>query len=124
MIWIYRLCIVLLSGTIFNVWFFRFSKATPYRGGDATNLKEEFVVYGLDGSMIYLIGGIKLLACALLLIGLAYKKLVRPAAITLTLLMLGALAMHFKVSDPLMRSLPAAMLLGLALSTLYLDKKI
>lgn len=124
MIWIYRLCIVLLSGTIFNVWFFRFNKATPYRGGDATNLMEEFVVYGLDGSMIYLIGGVKLLACALLLLGLAYKKLVRPAALTLSVLMLGALAMHFRVGDPLMRSLPAVLLLGLALSTLYLEKKV
>lgn len=124
MIWIYRLCIVLLSGTIFNVWFFRFSKATPYRGGDATNLMEEFTVYGLEGSMIYFIGGIKLLACGLLLLGLVYKKLVRPAATILSVLMLGALAMHFKVGDPLIRSLPAAILLGLALSTLYLDKKV
>lgn len=124
MIWIYRLCIVLLSGTIFNVWFFRFSKATPYRGGDATTLKEEFIVYGLEGSMIYVIGGIKLLACALLLLGLHYKKLIRPAATTLAVLMLGALAMHFKVEDPLMRSLPAAILLTLALGTLYLDKKV
>ena len=89
MIWIYRLCIVLLSGTIFNVWFFRFNKATAYRGGEASTLKEEFIVYGLEGPMIYLIGGVKLLACALLLLGLRFKALVRPAAITLIILMLG-----------------------------------
>lgn len=124
MIWIYRLCIVLLSGTIFNVWFFRFNKATAYRGGEASTLKEEFIVYGLEGPMIYLIGGVKLLACALLLLGLRFKALVRPSAITLIILMLGALAMHAKVGDPLMRSLPAALLLGLGSTIFYLDRKV
>ena len=124
MIWIYRLCIVLVSGTIFNVWFFRFNKATAYRGGEASTLKEEFIVYGLDGPMIYLIGGVKLLACALLLFGLRFKALVRPSAITLIILMLGALAMHAKVGDPLMRSLPAALLLGLGSTIFYLDRKV
>jgi len=124
MIWIYRLCIVLLSGTIFNVWFFRFNKATAYRGGEASTLKEEFIVYGLEGPMIYLIGGVKLLACALLLLGLRFKALVRPSAITLIILMLGALAMHAKVGDPLMRSLPAAILLGLGSTIFYLDRKV
>ena len=124
MIWIYRLCIVLLSGTIFNVWFFRFNKATAYRGGEASTLKEEFIVYGLEGHMIYLIGGVKLLACALLLLGLRFKALVRPSAITLIILMLGALAMHAKVGDPLMRSLPAAILLGLGSTIFYLDRKV
>lgn len=124
MIWIYRLCIVLLSGTIFNVWFFRFNKATAYRGGEASTLKEEFIVYGLEGPMIYLIGGVKLLACALLLLGLHFKALVRPSAITLIILMLGALAMHAKVGDPLMRSLPAALLLGLGSTIFYLDRKV
>ena len=124
MIWIYRLCIVLLSGTIFNVWFFRFNKATAYRGGEASTLKEEFIVYGLDGPMIYLIGGVKLLACALLLFGLRFKALVRPSAITLIILMLGALAMHAKVGDPLMRSLPAALLLGLGSTIFFLDRKV
>jgi len=124
MIWIYRLCIVLLSGTIFNVWFFRFNKATAYRGGEASTLKEEFIVYGLEGPMIYLIGGVKLLACALLLFGLRFKALVRPSAITLIILMLGALAMHAKVGDPLMRSLPAALLLGLGSTIFFLDRKV
>lgn len=124
MIWIYRLCIVLLSGTIFNVWFFRFNKATAYRGGEASTLKEEFIVYGLEGPMIYLIGGVKLMACALLLLGLRFKALVRPSAITLIILMLGALAMHAKVGDPLMRSLPAALLLGLGSTIFYLDRKV
>ena len=33
--------------TIFNVWIFRFNKATPYRGGNAKSMKEEFEVYGI-----------------------------------------------------------------------------
>ena len=36
----------------------------------------------------------------------------------MTLLMVGAIVMHIKVSDPLKRSLPAAMMLGLSLVVL------
>ena len=31
---------------ILNVWFNRFDKDTGYRGGDATNMREEFEEYG------------------------------------------------------------------------------
>ena len=31
---------------ILNVWFNRFNKDTGYRGGDATNMKEEFEGHG------------------------------------------------------------------------------
>ena len=34
--------LVIAIGLI-NVWLFRFNKATEYRGGDAKNMKEEFV---------------------------------------------------------------------------------
>ena len=33
---------------ILNVWFNRFNKDTGYRGGDATNMREEFEEYGLS----------------------------------------------------------------------------
>ena len=32
---------------ILNVWFNRFNKDTGYRGGNATNMREEFEEYGL-----------------------------------------------------------------------------
>ena len=99
--WIYRLLIVLVSGTVFNVWLLRFSQATPYRGADAANLQSR--VFGLWQQMrlyFYLIGGVKLLAALALLLGLKFKQTVRPAATTIAVLMLGAIAMHFKVADP------------------------
>ncbi len=62
MIWLYRLLIVLVSGTVFNVWLLRLGNATPYRGGAASTLQEEFLAYGLNDTVFYLIGGVKLLA--------------------------------------------------------------
>ena len=72
--WIYRLLIVLVSGTVFNVWLLRFSQATPYRGADAANLQAEFLAYGLNETVFYLIGGVKLLAALALLLGLKFAK--------------------------------------------------
>ncbi len=107
MIWIYRLFIILVSGTVFNVWLFRMNQATSYRGSNALSLKEEFLAYGLNDTFFYLIGGIKLLAALCLLLGLRFKQTVRPSAQIIAVLMLGAIAMHFKIADPLMKSLPA-----------------
>ena len=49
---------VFVGLTVINVWLFRSNKSTSYRGGDATNLMEEFAVYGLEDYFI-LIGLIK-----------------------------------------------------------------
>ena len=51
-----------VSGTVFNVWLLNMDQVSPYRGGDALTLKEEFLTYGLSENIFYLIGGIKLLA--------------------------------------------------------------
>tara|TARA_B100001146_G_scaffold128782_1_gene112973 strand:- start:141 stop:506 length:366 start_codon:yes stop_codon:yes gene_type:complete len=92
---------------IFNVWILRFNKATEYRGGDAKNMVEEFEAYGLPSWAMYLIGATKLTFAALLLIGVWVDALVRPAAIGLALLMLGAISMHLRVGDRLKKSAPA-----------------
>ena len=39
---------VIVGLTVINVWLFRSGKSTSYRGGDASNLMEEFEVYGLS----------------------------------------------------------------------------
>ena len=72
---------------------FRFNQSTIYRGGEASNTIEEFAVYGLSENMVYLIGGLKILAALGLLIGLLKEKVVIPALIMSTL-MLGAIFMH------------------------------
>ena len=57
-----RISMITVAAVVLNVWLFRFGKATIYRGGDATNMIEEFAVYGLNETMVYLVGGLKILA--------------------------------------------------------------
>ncbi|MEO0453579.1 MAG: DoxX family protein [Verrucomicrobiota bacterium] len=102
----------LLTGlTILNVWFLRYNKSTPYRGGEATTLKEEFKVYGLNDQMFYLVGFLKVSSAIGLLSGLIVPVLTLPSAILLGLLMLGAFFMHLKVSDPIVKAAPSITLL-------------
>ena len=44
-----------VSLVVLNVWFFRFNQSTIYRGGNASNMIEEFAVYGLSETMVYVI---------------------------------------------------------------------
>jgi len=99
---------------IFNVWFNRFNKDTGYRGGDAKNMKEEFAVYGMSEKTMYAVGATKVSLASLMLIGHWVPKLVRPASGGLAALMLGAIAMHVKVKDPIKRALPAISVFSLA----------
>ena len=124
MIWIYRLFIVLVSGTVFNVWLLNMDQASPYRGSAAPNLKEEFLAYGLSENIFYFIGGIKLLAALALFFGLRIKQTVLPSAQIIAVLMIGAIGMHFKVADPLLRSVPAFGMLAMCLIIVRLHKRV
>jgi hypothetical protein len=97
---------------VLNVWLLRPNKPSPYRGGGARNLREEFPAYGLPPATMYLIGAIKILLALALIAGIWFPVLIRPAAIGMGLMMLGAVAMHLKIKDPVQKSLPAA---GIAL---------
>jgi len=101
--------------SIINVWFFRFNMSTEWRGGDAKSMKEEFKTYGLPETMMYAVGGLKVLSALLLMVSIWVPSLALPAAGTMAVLMLGAIAMHIKVSDPLKSSLPAFIFLTLSL---------
>jgi len=105
---------VVLALGLFNVWLLRTGKATNYRGGQAKNLKEEFATYGLPSFMYFLVGGLKLACAVALLVGLWFPEAVLPAAGVLVLLMLGALAMHIKVGDPISKSVPAFGMLAMS----------
>lgn len=98
---------VLLFISIVNVWFFRFGKATPWRGGDAISMRDEFEVYGLSPAVMFVVGALKVILATLLLISIWVPQVAIPAALGMALLMLGAITMHFKVGDPIMRSFPA-----------------
>jgi hypothetical protein len=97
---------------ILNVWLIRRNQATPYRGKGAANMKEEFAAYGLPAWSVPVIGTLKVFCALGLLAGIFVPVLVLPAAGLLGLLMLGAFAMHLRVKDPISRSVPALLLLG------------
>lgn len=99
---------------LFNVWVLRFDKATAYRGGNATNMVEEFAVYGLPDSIRKLVGTLKLAGAGLLVLGVWVPALARYAAMMIAFLMLVAVLMHFRVADPLRKAVPAFIMLVLS----------
>lgn len=99
---------------ILNVWFNRFDKDTGYRGGNASNMKEEFEEYGLSETTMYAVGAAKVSLAGLMLVGHATPRVVRPASIGLAMFMLGAIGMHIKVGDPVKRYLPALSVFSLS----------
>ncbi len=101
---------------ILNVWLLRARKATPFRGGAAKSLREEFAAYGLPDWFMRVIGVLKVGLALALLVSIWLPRVAAPAALGLGLLMLGALAMHLKVKDPLKKSLPALTVLILCLA--------
>ena len=118
-----QILVLFVSITVLNVWLIRFNNATIYRGGDAANMLEEFIVYGFDKSFLYLIGALKISAALGLIIGLFYKKLIVPCALIIGVLMVGAVVMHFRVSDEIHKFFPAGLLLLCCLSIIFISKK-
>jgi uncharacterized membrane protein YphA (DoxX/SURF4 family) len=106
---------------IFNVWFNRFNKDTGYRGGDATNMKEEFEEYGFSENAMYAVGAAKVSLASLMLLGLFKPRVARPASIGLATFMAGAIAMHLKVGDPVKRYLPAMSVFTLSTASAILN---
>jgi hypothetical protein len=111
---------ILIGLGLLNVWLLRSRSPTPYRGGTSTSLKEEFDAYGLPDAVFYVVGFLKVGASVALLAGLWVPQLVTPAAAIVSVLMVGALGMHLKIGDPLMRSVPALVMLLLSGTLLYL----
>lgn len=105
---------------LLNVWLLRARSATAYRGGASTNLKAEFAAYGLPEPVFWLVGALKVTAGVVLVAGLWLTLPVQWAAVIVSMLMLGALAMHAKVKDPAIKSLPAALMLAMSLGIVYL----
>ena len=85
---------------------------------------EEFAVYGLNEAMVYLIGGLKILAALGLLIGFFKDKVIIPSALLMSALMMGAIFMHFKVEDEAIKYLTAGLMFVFSMSILYLQRKI
>ena len=105
---------VIVGLGLLNVWLVRGRSATSYRGGAAQTLQGEFAAYGLPGFAFYVVGALKIGAAIVLIAGVWVALPVRAAAGLVAALMIGAVAMHLKVGDPLMKSLPAALMLALS----------
>ncbi len=111
---------ILVGLGLLNVWLVRSGRRTPYRGGGAKSLKEEFAAYGLPDSLRFVVGALKVTAGIILLAGLWLPLPVRAAAGVVAALMCGAIAMHVKVADAPMKSLPAIVMLAMSLGIVLL----
>ena len=110
---------LIISIGLINVWFFRFNKATEYRGGDAKNMREEFQAYGLPAWSMYLVDGAKVFIAVMLIVSIWFKELLVYNPLALAVLMIAAVLMHIKVKDPIKKSYPALSILFMIALILY-----
>ena len=82
-------------------------------------MKEEFAAYGLPEWFYYLIGASKVGSAFALIYGIWNPTVALFAAINVSLLMVGALAMHIKVKDPIKKSIPAILMLVMSFVVAY-----
>jgi hypothetical protein len=106
---------------LLNVWLVRSKSATEYRGGSATSLREEFAVYGLPSFAFPVVGILKVSAAVVLIAGVWLELPVQLAAAVIAALMVGAILMHVKVSDPIKRAVPATIMLALSAAIIVLS---
>ena len=111
---------IVIAVGILNVWLLRFRQPSAWRGGSANNMREEFAAYGLPSAVLYSAGFLKVLCALLLLSSLWIPSVAMPACGLIALLMLGAVAMHVKIGDPIKKSLPAATLFVFSLLVVIL----
>ncbi len=104
---------------LINVWLFRFNKATDYRGGNAKNMKEEFVAYGLPVWLMYFVGVMKVSIALMLVISFWFEQLLVYNLVALAALMIAAVLMHVKVKDPIKKSYPALSILFMIALIMY-----
>ena len=110
---------LIISIGLINVWLFRFNKATEYRGLDATNMKEEFMAYGLPVWLMYFVGAMKVSIALMLIISFWVEELLFYNLIALAMLMIAAVFMHVKVKDPIKKSYPALSILFMIALIMY-----
>ncbi len=108
-----RVLQVLVGAGLLNVWLLRARTDTSYRGGDAQTLRQEFAAYGLPAIAFYIVGALKISAGVILLASLWLPLPAQLAATVVAGLMVGAIAMHIKVKDPVRKSVPAALMLAM-----------
>ena len=111
---------VIIAIGIFNVWIVRFKKPSIYRGGDSTSMESEFKAYGFGDTFMKIIGFSKLSLACLLILGIWFPQVVDISAFLMGCLMIGAIGLHIKINDPLIKSLPAFLMLVLSTALIIL----
>lgn len=106
--------------SILNVWLIRSKQTTPYRGGDATSIKEEFATYGLPSWFMVVIGTLKVALSLALIASIWFPVLEMYSTLGIAFLMLGAVFMHFRIGDPIKKAFPAALFLVLSMVVYFL----
>ena len=111
-----------VSPSVLYVWLFRFNSSSIFRGGEASNMVEEFAAYGLSENTVYVVGAIKVLAALGLLGGLFDKRFILPSALVMAVMMLGALGMHFKIGDEAIKYVPSLVFFLMSAGIIFLDR--
>ena len=107
---------LVIACVIFSVWIIRPNWKTPYRAGDAINIKVKDAVYGLPDWSVYVVGATKIALAIALLAGYWKSELVVPAAISMAILMAGAVLCHLRIKeDSISRAVPASSMLLMSL---------
>ena len=105
--------------SILNVWLIQYNKPTRWRGGNSKTILEEFRTYGLPAWFCYVTGTLKVILALMLIGGIWYPGIKGIAASGLALLLAGSVSMHFKINDPLIKSLPASLFLIMCLIIIF-----
>ena len=112
---------VVIGLSVMRVWTINFNKSTPWRGGGARNMKEEFTAYGLPQWMVYFVGILKVIFSIGLIAGLWIPELISFSASGIALFMFFAILMHVKIKDPIKKSIPALTFMLLSLLIIFLE---
>ena len=110
----YLLCLA-MGIALLSVWLFRFAKPSPYSGGVAKDLAEEFSDYELPLRLVWIIGTLKVTAAVALILSIFILRLTLSATALISITMAGAIAMHVRIRDRLIKSVPLGELLVMTL---------
>jgi len=116
-----KLLSLLISVTVLSAWTIRLKMSSIFRGGGAENMVKEFELYGLNSSIMIIVGVAKVILSILLLLGaFKFEYLLKPSAGIMALFMIGAVYFHFSAGDGLVPTIPSASMLISCLLILFL----
>lgn len=105
-------CLQLIVGaSILFVWLFRSNVPTNFRVGQAQSLREEVIEAGFPDYVYDVMRIVKPIFAFFLIMGIVWNPITLPCMAFTTIFMIGAVAMHIKVRDNLIKMLPAFTLL-------------